>query len=135
MFNRITESLRRFMSGRYGVDQLTVAMLIVGMALSLSYSLLHWFVISIIYWVVVILCFCRILSRKIAKRQQENQMFMVFWAPLGQKLAGIPANLAQRKAYCLFKCPHCGQKLRLPRGRGMVEVTCHKCSTKFQKKT
>ena len=38
------------------------------------------------------------------------------------------------KMYAIFKCPNCKQKLRAPRGRGKIQVTCSKCRTQFIKK-
>lgn len=135
MFYRITESLRRFMQGRHGVDQLSLAMLITAMFFSLLFSLLRWNILSILYWIVIFLCFFRILSRNLEKRYSENQKFLCFWQPVKDKLSRLPGDMEQRKTHCLFKCPHCKQKLRLPRGRGTVMVTCSRCHTEFKKKT
>lgn len=134
MFYRIMESLRRFMQGRHGVDQLTLALLVTGMVLSLLLSLFNWYWLSFVYWIIIAICFFRVLSRNHEKRYDENQLFLRFWSPVQSKLMRLPGDMQQRKAYVHFKCPHCGQKLRLPRGRGMVVVTCSKCHTEFQKK-
>ena len=36
------------------------------------------------------------------------------------------------KEYYYFKCPTCGQSMRLPRGLGKVEITCRSCSSRFE---
>lgn len=41
----------------------------------------------------------------------------------------------QRKIYAYYKCPSCGQRLRVPKGRGKIEIRCPRCSTTFVKKT
>lgn len=46
--------------------------------------------------------------------------------------AARPADTAADTAYHHFVCPCCVQKLRVPRGRGRVEVTCPKCKTVFE---
>ena len=42
---------------------------------------------------------------------------------------------AQRKEYRIFKCPKCGQKLRVPRGKGKIAIRCRKCGEEFIRKT
>jgi LSD1 subclass zinc finger protein len=34
-----------------------------------------------------------------------------------------------------IKCPGCHNMLRLPRGKGKLQVTCPKCGERFNKKT
>lgn len=41
----------------------------------------------------------------------------------------------QRKFYLYFKCPNCGQMLRVPRNKGTILVTCKVCLHKFKKKS
>ncbi|MEG1686327.1 MAG: hypothetical protein RR022_04240 [Angelakisella sp.] len=139
MFYRMMERLRRFMQGRHGIDQLTIALLLCCMVFSLLLSFLHWWIFSLLYWVLLLFAFYRVLSRKHDRRNAENQAFMRFWGPVWQLLRGSKDSMVhyneQRRQYCMFKCPHCGQKLRLPKGRGKVIVTCHNCHTEFEKKS
>ena len=41
----------------------------------------------------------------------------------------------QKKIYRFYKCKQCKQKIRVPRGRGKIEITCPKCQNHFIKKT
>ena len=41
----------------------------------------------------------------------------------------------QRKDYHYYRCPQCGQQLRVPRGRGKISITCPKCGHQFIKKS
>ena len=34
-----------------------------------------------------------------------------------------------------YRCPKCGQQLRVPRGRGKISITCPKCGNQFIKKS
>ena len=40
-----------------------------------------------------------------------------------------------KKAFKFFKCPACRQKIRVPKGKGKIEITCPRCGDRFIKKT
>ena len=44
-------------------------------------------------------------------------------------LAGV--SMSQ---YTYFRCPTCGQQMRIPRGVGKVKITCKGCSSEFEMK-
>ena len=39
------------------------------------------------------------------------------------------------KDHRYFKCPNCGQQLRVPRGKGKITVTCRNCGVSFEEKS
>ena len=41
----------------------------------------------------------------------------------------------QNPGYKLFNCPRCGLMVRVPEGKGKVQVTCPQCGKSFNKKT
>ena len=110
MFKRLGNSLRRFMYGRYGTDQLNMALLITSLALSLLSSILSIFLsgslaFSIIYLVLSLLIYAmlffaifRIFSRNIYRRRRENQKFLNGW------------NRIRARKHRYFRCPKCGEK-------------------------
>ena len=130
----IMQKLREFMYGRYGTDQLSSALIGGGFAFYILYvftrSRLLYLVSLILYGIAAF----RTLSKNHTKRRIENQKFMNLWYKLKNKWVGIRADFEERKTYKHFKCPACGQKIRIPRGRGKVEIRCPKCSNKFIKK-
>ncbi|MBQ6431452.1 MAG: hypothetical protein IJJ99_06235 [Oscillospiraceae bacterium] len=136
MFRRFGESLRRLMYGRYGSDELNIALLIAAVAVSLINSILSLFLrISFVYTRVVspilylvmlgLLGFSlfRTFSRNIYARQKENRWFRRQWQRLRDR----------KNRY--FRCPKCRQTVRVPKGKGKISIHCPKCGERFIKKT
>ena len=53
-----------------------------------------------------------------------------------KRFAGRPLNpraaWGELRAYKHVRCGSCRQKVRVPRGKGRLRVTCPKCGTKFE---
>ena len=50
----------------------------------------------------------------------------------GEFIAGFDKNrIEEMIRFDVVRCPECGQRLRLPAGRGKLRVTCRECSHKF----
>lgn len=130
----LMQRLQQFLMGRYGTDQLNVALLILGIVLSFCGALFFYPLTFITYGLLFYVLF-RTLSRNIPARQRENQAFLRFWAPVEGWFRFQRQKLSQRKTYKYFKCPSCKQQLRAPKGRGTIEVTCQKCRHVFRTKT
>lgn len=81
------------------------------------------------YW-----CF-RVFSKNVAKRQAENTRFLYRMQRIRRKVDLLKQRWKDRKLFRYFKCPQCGQKLRAPRHKGKIRVTCSKCKNVFQTKT
>ena len=125
---------RRLMMGRYGVDQLTWVLLALSLLLSLCGSIFRSNVLGILCWAVLVVCYLRIFSRNIYARQQENQKLLQFWWKLKNGRSERPSR-EQRTNFRVFSCPPCKQKLRVPRGKGKISISCPKCGRSFIKKT
>jgi len=77
----------------------------------------------------------RVLSKQLQKRRLENERFMMLFSRMDSFMEEMSRKIRDLKDYKYFKCPNCGQKLRVPRGKGTVQVTCFHCHTEFKKKT
>lgn len=136
MLNKLKYSLYRFMIGRYGSDQLNIALLILSILVSLIGGILFQrsIYVSLVVYAISILILFRGLSKKIYKRQQENMKFMRLIQPIKSKYKLIKLNLTQ-KQYKHVQCPRCHRTLRVPRGRGKIEITCPHCHVAFDKRS
>lgn len=121
------EKLQRFMMGRYGTDDFSKFLSIIVIILcvidilfidSLAYYLCTLALISYLYF--------RMFSRNINKRYRENQLYLTIKNRITRKWR-------QRKTHHIYKCPTCRQKIRIPRGKGRICITCPKCKTEFTK--
>ena len=126
---------RNFMTGRYGIDQLTIALLVVGMVLTFTGDVFDSYTLTMISYVVFLASIYRTLSRNILARQKENNKYLQYFNPARAWLKGKYNIVKSNKDYKYFKCPNCKQELRAPRGKGKIAVTCQKCHTKFIQKS
>jgi hypothetical protein len=129
------EWLRRMMMGRYGTDQLSIALLIVYGVLSLAARAANLFVLVLLSFVPLILCFYRMFSRNISRRYQENVQFLKWWGPVRLWFQNTGNRIKDRRTHRYYKCPKCSSTLRVPKGRGKISITCPVCKTQFVKKT
>jgi len=132
---------RNFMQGRYGVDQLGFACVASYCVLSIvgrfvaRWTPITYVVISIISTFLVVWSIFRLLSRNISKRYNENQVFLKYWNKIKNGFAQGKTYVDNKKIYKYFKCPSCKVKVRVPKGKGTVEITCPKCGRAFRKKS
>lgn len=141
-----------FFAGRYGIDKLnrtlfwtSVILNIIALALNLIFGTAVYNVARIVQGaalLIIIYALIRAMSRNFPRRQQENAAYM----RLENKLRGVWMRVKGRgqnvvemrnehKHYRHLTCPQCMQKLRVPRGKGKIIVTCTKCRCKFEAKT
>ena len=127
------EWLKRFMFGRYGVDQLSIALMVVSILFALL-SHLHP-IIVILYMVTAVILFYRILSKDVTKRYHENTKFLKLWNPIMNKVKSTKRRLEDSRHYRYYNCSNCKQHLRVPKGKGKVSITCPICRKKMFKKS
>ena len=124
---KLAYGVRRFMEGRYGTDKLNTAILLAALALVLVYSFLPLGLVKTVLWILsYVLMFWaifRMLSRNTYRRYQENRRFL-------QILDGI-----RDREHRYYDCPNCRQRVRVPRGKGKISISCPKCREKFIRKT
>ncbi|MDD2447147.1 MAG: hypothetical protein PHY91_05620 [Tissierellia bacterium] len=126
------EKFRRFMSGRYGFDQLSNALITVSIIFILLSAGLQSSVLNTLGFVVLFFSYFRVFSRNIYKRYAENQKFLNYWNPIKGKFYSLKNRMKQSKTHKFYKCPNCNKRVRVPKGKGKIRITCPECKTKFE---
>ena len=127
------EKFMRFMYGRYGVDTLGKYSLGAGLATMVLSIVFDSYTLSLLSWFFIILTYFRMFSRNLYKRSSKNQTFLNKTYKLRTWFGKQKNMMAQRKTHHIYRCPGCKQKIRVPRGKGRIEILCPKCHTTFIK--
>jgi hypothetical protein len=132
--NRFRMMLSNMMRGRYGTDNLNKAMCTLSLVLIVINLFANQRIIHTAIVLLLILIYCRMFSRNFNKRYLENQKYLQFISKF--KKSGGMGNFTQSKSktHKILRCPGCGDKLRVPKGAGKINITCPHCNTKFIKK-
>ncbi len=130
--------IRRFFAGRNGADELGRAQSVAGCLLAIV-SLLVPGVAKTILWaaaiVLLVQCYVRMFSRNIYRRRMENQRYLQWVAARKLALRQSKNRWQQRKDYRFYRCSQCRTWVRVPRGRGRIQITCPKCNSTFIRKS
>ena len=144
------------------LDELNKALLIAcGVCYLLSFVLNRYAAAStlfrLLFAAAAIYFAVRLFSGDPAKRNNENMKFLAgltavkdfFHTPMGASGTARPASAPasggllekwkrqwrEYRTYRYLICPQCSQRLRVPRGKGKIRVTCTKCRNQFVAKS
>jgi predicted RNA-binding Zn-ribbon protein involved in translation (DUF1610 family) len=123
------------MIGRYGPDQLGIAAIVVSLVASLLAGITGFAVFRYVSYALLVIALWRMLSKNMHRRRAENDRFIRIWWPLRTKIKRFFTGFKDRKSHRFFKCPSCKNVLRVPKGKGKLQITCPKCGERFIKKT
>ena len=129
------ERMQRFMAGRYGNDQLNQFIFIVAIISMVLEIITRQSLFYTLTLVLLILAYVRVFSRNINKRYEENMKFLQKKDAILNKFRKQKYYAAQRRNFHIYTCPQCKQKIRVPRGKGNIQITCPKCRHEFVKKS
>ncbi len=128
------EKFRQFMIGRYGTDELsrfTMGCALVSVLIYMFLRLTGFYYFGIL---MLFYSYYRIFSRNHNKRYQENLKYQELRDRIGEFLPGRTRQHRDR-THRIYSCPSCKQKVRVPRGKGKISITCPRCRREFIKRT
>ncbi len=120
---KLSWKLQSFMRGRNGVDELNRVLTYVLLAMYIISLFTNWAILYYISFFGFIYVMYRMLSKNLYARREENRKFVTY-------METTKIKFEQRKDYKIFKCKGCGRNIRVPRGKGKIEVTCPMCGRK-----
>ena len=132
---KLNWKMERFMRGRYGHDSLNAALCVLALLLIFiaAFVPVRWLSLSAFLplgWAMF-----RMYSKNLSKRRAENAKWLKWTAPFRKAWQLHQVKWADRKTHRYFTCPKCHETMRVPKGKGKIEITCRKCGEKFQRKT
>lgn len=139
MWNKIKWYLQKFMIGRNGRDELQVyviyGVLIVYVVSSFLGVIFPFKIVRVLVrflntagWVGIFYSIYRFCSKDVYRRREENRKFL-------QELEFFKLRISMRKTHKIYRCKGCGRKIRVPKGKGKIEITCPLCGKKFIRRT
>ncbi len=133
MLNR----LKGFLQGRYGNDALNFFLIILGCITTLLLTLFvpaKFYPVRSLGSLIYLVALFRALSTNFPKRQKENAKFLEISEPW-RKYLYKKFNQYRDKEHRYYNCPGCHRTLRVPAGRGKINITCPHCGRHFKKRT
>lgn len=120
---KISDKLNRILRGRYGMDELGKDLMIIGLLLYVMGGILRSGLIFSLSVIVIIFTLYRMMSRQHWDRREENRRYTAY-----TKLWKL--KYENRKYSRIFMCKRCGRYIRVPKGKGKIQVTCTACGDK-----
>lgn len=129
------EKFYRFMQGRYGSDELSKFLSGAAMVLIILNLLTKSGIFNLLFWGCLIYSYFRMFSKNYSARYAENQKFLALKNKWSYKWENQKRMREQKKIYHIYSCPYCKQKIRIPKGKGTIIITCPKCKQEFGKRS
>ncbi len=129
------EKFLRFMQGRNGFDQMSQFLNMVVLVIFILSIFIKWTPLYYLGLGILIYMYFRVFSKNIPKRYAENQKFCNLRYDANIKWHNFKKEWEQRKIYRFYRCPMCKQRVRVPKGRGKICITCPKCREEFVRRS
>ncbi|WP_062532709.1 zinc ribbon domain-containing protein [Jeotgalibaca dankookensis] len=140
--SKLVSWVQNIMRQANGFDDLSRFLLKTGAIIGIIGML---FRVNLFLWlgfILILFMYIRTFSKDRQKYYQQNRFYhkqrnkiINFFNGQKNLVSKKQDQFKQRKTYRFYKCPNCGQKVRVPKGKGKIAITCPACSEKFVKKS
>lgn len=129
----IRNAIQRFMYGRYGGDQLNVFLLVLYL---IFYFISIWTNFLPLYWLSLVVIVWGLFRVDRHSPPAGGELpSLCSWPDRPINWFHLRRTMHRDKEHRYFRCPSCGQQLRVPKGKGKITVTCRSCGAVFQEKS
>lgn len=125
---KLKEKMNNFLKGRYGVDEVGKTIFVISIVAYLLGTILQNAIIATLGIMGFIIEFFRMLSKQSWERSEENRKYLEF-------IRLWKLKYENRKEFRIYRCKRCGRYIRVPKGKGKIQVTCTKCGDKTIRRT
>ena len=130
-----SDKAAEWLRGRRGPDDLSNVTVVAAAILALINLFAGTVWITIIVVALLVYSAYRMFSRDLDARASENAAFLKAVGPVRPWLQNPKVAFQEARTYKHGTCPECGQRIRVPRGKGKLRVTCPTCGNKFEIKS
>ena len=134
-FEKLGYNMQQWMQGRYGNDELNIALYIVSLAFFLCSLFPRMRFFSIPAMLLMLWSCIRCYSKDITGRSRERTAWLRAAGSIKSWFRLQQDKWRDRKEYRYFRCKDCRAPLRVPRGKGNIRIRCPKCHSEIQAKT
>jgi hypothetical protein len=124
---KIKDAIIKFFYGRNGVDSLNKFIFILYLASTLAYIITNHISALILESIFLFILIYRTLSKKLYKRQRENEIYLNILKLIKRPFLRIAHRIRDRKTHVYKKCPSCKKILKLKKVKGHHTVKCPIC--------
>jgi predicted RNA-binding Zn-ribbon protein involved in translation (DUF1610 family) len=129
------DKIYRFMRSRYGNDQLSTCLTWAGLICMVIDCFAKTGIFYLVGIVMFVYGYIRIFSKQYEKRAAQNKWFLEKTSGIRNVFKRMKKSKEAGKDYKIFTCPRCEQMIRIPKGKGRIEIRCPKCGNTFIKKS
>lgn len=122
------------MMTRHGFDAYTIFLLIIFFLIRTVVRITGFLPLAIPAYLLLLYAIFRFFSTDHTRRQVENGRFLALFQAAARWFR-FRRTVHADKEHRYFKCPNCHQPLRVPRGKGKIQINCRACGAQFEEKS
>lgn len=132
---KLGRKIQYWLYGCYGYDEfakfLSILILIcIALSIFTLKNIFNYIAAALYFYM-----FFRFFSKNRYKRGRENSKYLSVLGKIKSRFRLIKRKFSDRKHFRYYRCKKCKTVMRVPKGKGKIEITCPGCGTKTIKKT